>query len=183
MKILLHVCCAVCSAGAIESLKEGNEVILLFSNSNIYPEKEFEKRLENAKKIAEAYGLELIADEYDHNSWLMFIKGLENEPEKGKRCLKCFEFNLRETAEKAKELGISNFTTTLTISPHKDSKKIFEIGKMIAKEDCINFLDVDLKKKDGFKKSNELAKKYNLYRQNYCGCEFSFNKSMASPRL
>jgi predicted adenine nucleotide alpha hydrolase (AANH) superfamily ATPase len=181
MKTLLHVCCAVCGAGAIEELMKDSEVILFFSNSNIFPKDEFEKRLENAKKISEIYGLELVADEYDHDDWLDFIKGLESEPEKGKRCLKCFEFNLRKTAEEAKDLKIENFTTTLTISPHKDSKKIFDIGKRVAYDVGVNFLEKDFKKNDGFKKSNELSKKHNLYRQNYCGCEFSLKRSIASP--
>lgn len=175
MKILLHVCCAVCAAGAIDKLKKDNEVVLLFCNSNIYPEEEFEKRLLNARIVSKEFDVELIEGEYEHKRWLEFIKGLEGEPEKGKRCLKCFEFNLRKTAEKAKRLGIDNFTTTLTISPHKDSKKIFEIGKKIGEEIGARFLEVDLKKEDGFKKSNELAKKHNLYRQNYCGCEFSMS--------
>jgi predicted adenine nucleotide alpha hydrolase (AANH) superfamily ATPase len=182
MKILLHVCCAVCCSAVIEQLK-GNEVVLFFSNSNIDSLDEFEKRLLNAKKIAEIYGLNLVVDGYKHKEWINFISGLENEPEKGLRCLKCFEFNLRKTAEKAKEFGISNITTTLTISPHKDSKKIFEIGKRIGKEFGVNFLELNFKKNDGFKLSGELSKKHNIYRQNYCGCEFSLRRNIASPRL
>jgi predicted adenine nucleotide alpha hydrolase (AANH) superfamily ATPase len=175
------MCCAVCGAGVIEGLMKNNKTTLFFSNSNIFPKREFEKRLENAKKISEIYGLELVADEYYHEGWLDFIKGLESEPEKGKRCLKCFEFNLKKTALKAKELEIDGFATTLTISPHKDSKRIFEIGKKIADKYNINFLEKDFKKNDGFKKSNELSNKYGLYRQNYCGCEFSLKRSIASP--
>jgi predicted adenine nucleotide alpha hydrolase (AANH) superfamily ATPase len=182
MKILLHVCCAVCGSGAIEALQKDSEVVLFFSNSNMNSKEEFGRRLENAKKIAEVYGLNLFVGEYKHKEWLDFISGLEDEFENGLRCLKCFEFNLRKTADKAKNLGIKNLTTTLTISPHKDSKKIFEIGRKIAGELRLNFLEIDFKKKDGFKKSNELAKKYNLYRQNYCGCEFSLRRSMASPK-
>lgn len=182
MKILLHVCCAPCSTEVIEKLKSNNEIILFFSNSNIYPKEEFYKRLENAKIISRVYSLDLIEDKYDHKAWLKFIKGLEEEPEKGKRCEKCFEFNLTRTAEKAKKLGIENFTTTLTISPHKDSKKIFKVGEKIAKECNLNFLEIDFKKKDGFKHSIELSKKYNLYRQGYCGCEFSLRSNITSPK-
>ena len=167
-KLLLHVCCAPCSTYAVEIMKEQYDVVLFFSNSNIYPKEEYEKRLSNAKKTAGIYGLQLVEDSYDHDAWLEFIKGLENEPEKGKRCEKCFEFNLSRAAEYVKKNGFSCFTTTLTISPHKDSKVIFEIGRKLG-----NFLEMDFKKKDGFKHSIELSKKYELYRQDYCGCEFS----------
>ncbi|MBI2129350.1 epoxyqueuosine reductase QueH [Candidatus Woesearchaeota archaeon] len=181
-KLLLHVCCAPCSTHAIEFLKSRYDLVLFFSNSNICPEEEFDKRSENAKKIAEVSDLKIVFDDYKHKEWLEFVKGLENEPERGKRCWKCFEFNLRKTAEKARELGFDCFTTTLTISPHKDSKKIFEIGKNLETGE-IRFLDIDFKKKDGFKHSVELAKKHDLYRQRYCGCEFSLRSSIASPKL
>ena len=167
-KILLHVCCAPCSTHAIELLKEDYDVALFFSNSNIFPKEEYEKRLEDARKIAEIHDLELVVDDYNHTAWLEFIKGLEQEPERGKRCLKCFEFNLIRIAAYSIKEGFGAFTTTLTISPHKDTRKIFEIGKGLG-----NFLAVDFKKKDGFKRSIELSKKYDLYRQSYCGCEFS----------
>ena len=167
-KLLLHVCCAPCSTHAIELLKKDYDITLFFSNSNIYPKEEYEKRLDNALKIAKAYGLDLIDDRYDHEAWLKFIMGLEDEPEKGKRCEKCFEFNLTRAEECAHLYDFDFFTTTLTISPHKDSKKIFEIGKRLG-----NFLEIDFKKQDGFKHSIELSKKLDLYRQDYCGCEFS----------
>ncbi|MBU0615664.1 MAG: epoxyqueuosine reductase QueH [Nanoarchaeota archaeon] len=169
IKILLHVCCAPCSTHSIEALMKEYSVVLFFSNSNIFPQEEYEKRLENARKIASVYGLELIEDIYDHTAWLSFIKGLEDEPEKGKRCEKCFEFNLARAAQKADELGIDHFTTTLTISPHKDSIKIFEIGRRLSDK----FLEINFKKKDGFKHSLELSDKHELYRQEFCGCEFS----------
>jgi len=169
-KLLLHVCCAPCSTHAIEVLKKDYSVTLFFSNSNIFPKGEYEKRLDNAMKIAKAYGVELLDDDYNHEAWLKFISGLENEPEKGKRCLKCFEFNLKRTEEAANLYGFDLFTTTLTISPHKDSKKIFEVGKKISDK----FLEIDFN--DGFNHSIELSKKLDLYRQNYCGCEFSIRK-------
>ncbi|MDO8740442.1 MAG: epoxyqueuosine reductase QueH [Candidatus Woesearchaeota archaeon] len=181
-KLLLHICCAPCSTHAIEFLKSKYDLVLFFPNSNICPEGEFKKRSENAKKITGIFNLKLIIDNYCHEEWLEFVKGLEDEPEKGKRCWKCFEFNLRKTAEKARELGFDCFTTTLTISPHKDSKKIFEIGKKL-ETGGIRFLDIDFKKQEGFRHSVELSKKYDLYRQNYCGCEFSLRSSIASPKL
>ena len=161
-KVLLHVCCAPCSTHSIEALKKDYEVSLFFSNSNIYPVEEYEKRLENARKAARAYGLELIEDKYDNEEWMNHVKGLENEPEKGKRCAKCFEYNLKRAADYALSNNFELFTTTLTISPHKDSKVIFSIGKMLG-----NFLDADFKKNDGFKDSIELSRKHGLYRQNY----------------
>lgn len=199
MKILLHTCCGPCLTGTIEQLKPQDllnsnldgaqepkrkqarfltehEIVLFFSNSNIYPEEEYEKRLENAKKVSEIYKMPLITGKYVHEDWLEFIKGLEQEPESGRRCLKCFEFNLTQAAKKAKELRIENFTTTLTISPYKNSNNIFEVGKQVAKQHNLNFIEYDFKDNEGYKKSIELSKKYNLYRQKYCGCEFSLKQ-------
>ncbi|MBW3020230.1 epoxyqueuosine reductase QueH [Candidatus Woesearchaeota archaeon] len=163
MKLLLHVCCAPCTAGCLEQLKE-YEITMFFSDSNIYPEEEYERRKYEAKKLAEIYGIEFIEDTYDHDEWREFVKGLEKEPEGGKRCFKCFEFNLRRAAEMAKNYDF--FTTTLTLSPHKSNLKIFEVGKNFEK-----FLEKDFK--TGWAKSVELSIEHNLYRQNYCGCEFS----------
>ena len=170
-KILLHVCCAPCSTHAIEMLMRDYEVVLFFSDSNIWPREEYERRLGEARRIAKAYNLELVEDSYDNEAWMEWIKGLESEPERGKRCPKCFEFNLKKAAEYAKSHGFDYFTTTLTISPHKDSKIIFGIGKALG-----NFLEIDFKKQDGFKHSLELSKKHELYRQDYCGCKFSIRK-------
>jgi hypothetical protein len=167
-KLLLHVCCAPCSTHSIEVLKRDYDLALFFSNSNIYPKEEYERRLKNAKKIADIHGIPLIEDSYDHDAWLDHISGLESEPEKGKRCEKCFGFSLGRTSDCQKAEGFDLFTTTLTISPHKDSKKIFEIANKLG-----DFLEIDLKKKDGFSHSIGLSKKHNLYRQDYCGCEFS----------
>ncbi|MFC1691427.1 epoxyqueuosine reductase QueH [Nanoarchaeota archaeon] len=167
-KVLLHVCCAPCASFCIEQLKKKYDITLFFSNSNIYPKEEYDKRLENAEKIAGIHKLNLIEDKYDHDSWKEHVKGLEKEPEGRNRCKKCFEFNLIKTAKYAMQNSFDFFTTTLTISPHKDSQKIFEIAKALP-----NFLEIDFKQDDGFDKSVELSKKHNLYRQNYCGCEFS----------
>lgn len=171
-RLLLHVCCAPCSMHCIETIKKDYDLVLFFSNSNIWPEEEYKKRLGNARKIADAYSIELVEDDYNHKAWLEHIKGFESEPEGGKRCAKCFEFNLRRAAEYAEKNSFDYFTTTLTISPHKDSKTIFEIGKRLSDR----FFEMDFKKKDGFSHSTELSKKLNLYRQSYCGCEFSMRK-------
>jgi predicted adenine nucleotide alpha hydrolase (AANH) superfamily ATPase len=175
--LLLHVCCAPCSTAAIERLAGTWDVTLFFSNSNISPESEYEKRLSEARKVSRAMGLPLVEDKYDHHSWLESIKGLESEPEKGKRCEKCFEYNLSRASTYAIENEFEAFTTTLTISPHKDSAVIFKIGKNLG-----HFLDENFKKKDGFRRSLELSDKQGLYRQDYCGCEFSGSKSMESPK-
>lgn len=167
-KLLLHVCCAPCATSPLEQLIEEFDVTLFFSNSNIFPKEEYEKRLDFAKKLAAKFDVELVSDSYEHNLWLDFIRGLENEPEKGKRCEKCFEFNLSRAAKFAQENNFDFFTTTLTVSPHKPSEKIFKIGGALG-----NFLEKNFKKKNGFAKSIELSKKFGLYRQNYCGCEFS----------
>lgn len=167
-KVLLHVCCAPCSTHSVEVLKEHYAVTFFFTNSNIYPASEYRKRLEEVRRFASACTVPLIEDVYDHKAWLTHIAGLEHEPEKGKRCIKCFEFNLGRTAAYARQNGFDYFTTTLSISPHKHSRTIFDIGRHLG-----NFLCIDFKKKDGFRHSTELSKKHNLYRQEYCGCEFS----------
>ena len=169
--LLLCACCAPCATQSIEKLLEDYDITLFFANSNIFPEEEYKKRLENTKKLAEIYNLDFVESEYNHQDWKNFVKGFEDEPEKGKRCEKCFEYNLAISAKFAEENNFDFFTTTLTISPHKSSKTIFEIGKKFEK-----FLPVDFKKENGFQKSIELSKKHNLYRQNYCGCEFSIHE-------
>jgi predicted adenine nucleotide alpha hydrolase (AANH) superfamily ATPase len=168
-KVLLHVCCANCATACIEMLKGADyEVALFFTNSNIDTEEEFKKRLKDTRHLAHHTGLVLYEDRYKHDIWLKTVEGLEDEPEKGKRCRKCFEFNLMRVAEKAGELGFPSFTTTLTVSPHKTSKVIFEIGQYLK-----GFLPVDFKKQNGFQRSLELSKQHDFYRQDYCGCEFS----------
>lgn len=150
--------------------------MLYFSNSNIDTIAEFEKRLLSAKKLATHLNVELIVDAYDHESWLLkAANGFENSPEKGERCSRCFKYNLLKTFEYAKSHGFQFFTTSLTISPHKVSNVIFASAPT-TKETEPKFLKFDFKKNDGFKKSLVQSKKLNLYRQNYCGCEFSKRK-------
>lgn len=169
-RILVHVCCGPCATSSIERLlEEGYEPVLFFSNSNIFPNEEFLKRYENLLIVAQHHNLEVIIDSWDHDQWLEWIKGLENEPEHGARCSRCFRFNLLRTEKKAKELSILLFCTTLTVSRFKKSATIFAMG-----EDLEGFEPIDFKKKDGFTKSVKLAKEMNLYRQEYCGCEFSW---------
>ena len=168
-KILLHVCCGPCSTSSIERLiAEDYEPVLFFSDSNIFPEEEFMKRYSNLLIVAEYYGLQVILDDWDHGKWLDAVRGHESDKEHGERCSLCFRFNLERTAEKAAELGIDEFATTLTVSRFKNSAKIFHEG-----ENLPGFQKIDFKKKDGFSRSIVLSKELGLYRQDYCGCEFS----------
>lgn len=173
-KILLHACCAICSSYPVSYLKDaGYEVIVYFYNPNIYPDSEYQKRLEAQRTLCKHFDVELIEEEYNQDEFFEYVKGFENEPEKGLRCDKCFALRLHKTAEKAKELGIENFTTSIVISPHKNFQKLSSIGQEIANKENLNFLAIDFKKKDGFLKTNKIANSLSLYRQNYCGCKFS----------
>ena len=175
-KILLHACCAVCMAYPIEVLKENYEPVVFFCNPNIYPEEEYLRRRDELIKYCEEKGFEYIIDNYEPEKWYAFVQGYEKESEKGLRCNKCFEYRLNKTAQKAKVLGINFFTTTLSVSPHKVSKNIFEQGKNAAIAYGVEFVEKDFKKQNGFLKTMEIAKKNNFYRQQYCGCEFSIRK-------
>ena len=168
-RILLHVCCGPCSTSSVERLlSEGYEPVLFFSNSNIFPHDEFIRRYENLLVVARLNNLEVIMDDWDHVSWLEAVKGHEADREHGERCMICFRFNLERAARKARELGIDAFTTTLTVSRFKPSAAIFSIGDGLP-----GFEKIDFKKKDGFNRSVILSKELGLYRQDYCGCEFS----------
>ncbi len=169
--VLLHACCAPCASACVERLRaERHEPTLFFSNSNIGAAAEFSRRLESVRRLAALLQVPLLEEERDHGAWLAAVRGYEKEPEGGKRCRLCFAFNLRRTAAKAEQLGLSHFTTSLSISPHKCSATIFEEGRAAGGE---RFLAIDFKRRDGFRRSVELAREYSLYRQNYCGCEFS----------
>ena len=169
-KILLHACCAICSGYPISLLKEmGYSPVVYFCNPNLNSLEEFNRRLEAQKIICKYFDVELIVEEYNHSEYLKAVKGLESEPEKGKRCDKCIELRLQQAAQKAQELGIEEFTTSLVISPHKNFEKISAIGKKLSDR----YLPLNFRKQDGFLKTNNISRELNLYRQNYCGCEFS----------
>ena len=173
-KILLHACCGICSGYPISILQEtGYEVVVYFCNPNLDTKDEFERRLEAQRTVCENFGADIIIEEYNHNEYLEYVKGLESEPERGKRCVKCIKLRLKHAGDKCKKLGIATFTTSLPISPHKNFQMISEIGLKIAKDLNIEYLPLDFKKKDGFLKTNNISKELNIYRQNYCGCEFA----------
>ena len=175
-KLLLHSCCGPCSTWVIEVLKRDYDLTIFYTNSNIYPHSEYQKRLEEQKRYAKIVGIDVIEDVYDEKEFLQFVKGLEFEKEGGERCKKCFEFRLKRTAKFAKENNFEIFSTTLTVSPHKDFEIINQIGKEIADMNHLEFLEGNFKKQNGYKNSIEISKKYDIYRQNYCGCRFSLRK-------
>lgn len=172
-KLLLQACCAPCVAYPIELLSGEHSLGLFFYNPNIHPIDEYQKRLNELLKHANRLGLELIEGDYDSDRWFETIKGLEDEPERGRRCDTCFELRLRASALKAKELGFDLFGTGLTTSPYKKADRINTIGRQIAQETGVKYYEADFKKKGGAHRAVELSKQYKFYRQNYCGCVFS----------
>jgi predicted adenine nucleotide alpha hydrolase (AANH) superfamily ATPase len=169
-KVLLHICCGICSGYPVEKLRsDGFEVVGFFYNPNIEPREEYDLRLNAATKLAAELKFELITGAYEPGTWHSRVQGLAQEKEGGKRCGVCFRMRLERTCAKARELRCGNFTSTLTVSPHKDARLIHEIGASLGS----GFLAYDFKKEDGFKKSSGFAREHDLYRQHYCGCVFS----------
>lgn len=175
--LLLHSCCAPCSSYVLEYLSQFFNITIFYYNPNIHPELEYRKRVEEQKEFIEKLPVKrkinFIEGKYLPEEFFDIAKGLEEEREGGIRCFKCYELRLKEAAKKAKELNFDYFTTVLSISPHKNAEKINEIGEKISQEFGVKFLNSDFKKKNGYKRSIELSKDYNLYRQDYCGCVYS----------
>ena len=168
-RILLHTCCGPCASSCIERLQaDGYAVTLLYANSNISPVAEFERRLDAARELASLHDIPLVIDPYDHDAWLSAIAGLEGQPEKGARCSACFRYNLARAADYATAHDFDGYTTSLTVSPHKISEQIFKAAPPQGPFVAYNF-----KKQDGYRRSRELSDAMGLYRQDYCGCEFS----------
>lgn len=172
-KLLLHACCAPCSSYVVEYLKDYFDITILFYNPNIYPKEEYELRLKEEIKLAEHFNVELICGDYYPQDFFDEVKGYEKELEGGKRCLKCFRQRLLYTAKKAKELNFDYFTTSLTISPLKNAENLNRIGVEVGKQEGVEFLLSDFKKKGGYARSVELSNQLGFYRQNYCGCVYS----------
>ena len=179
-KILLHSCCAPCSTAVIERLKDDFDIAIFYYNPNIYPEEEYIKRkneeikyIKHLNEIDKENKISMIDCDYESEKFYDAVKGYENEREGGARCAICFKLRLKETAKRAKELGFDLFGTTLTVSPHKNAELINSIGLGLEKEIGEKFLESNFKKQNGFKRSVELSKENNIYRQNYCGCEFA----------
>ncbi len=191
-RLLLHSCCAPCSSYVMEYLREAFDLTVFYYNPNITEDVEYRKRVEEQKRLIEAYNrqvergdytgmnstskarrIQVIEGDYEPDCFYAMAKGLEKCPEGGERCFGCYELRLRKTAQLAAELGFDYFTTTLTISPLKNAQKLNEIGEALGEECGVAFLPSDFKKKNGYKRSIELSKQFELYRQNYCGCVYS----------
>ncbi|MCI9448214.1 MAG: epoxyqueuosine reductase QueH [Lachnospiraceae bacterium] len=201
--LLLHSCCAPCSSYVLEYLSCCFQITVLYYNPNIYPEEEYWKRVEEQKRFIRQfseqisnrnkeegtayqpvggvgkestprfYPIGFVEGSFEPDRFYGLVKGLEDVPEGGERCFRCYELRLREAAEYARRLGMDYFTTTLSISPLKNAERLNEIGERLAGEYGISYLCSDFKKKDGYKRSVELSKEYGMYRQDYCGCIFS----------
>lgn len=177
--VLLHVCCAPCSGYIIETIiKSEIPLTLFFYNPNIYPVKEYEERKREIVTYAKKLGIPLVDADYDNDAWMQQTKGLENEPERGKRCSVCFDMRLERTAHYASENGFDLFATTLGMSRWKDLEQVNESGRKAASKYRVNFWDNNWRKCGGSERANNIAKQEGFYRQNYCGCVYSLNKSL-----
>lgn len=181
-KVLLHTCCAPCSSAIIECmLKHNITPIIYYSNPNIYPEEEYMIRKNECTRYAQSLGLQIIDDDYDHDTWLQNIKGLECQPERGSRCLECFKLRLRRTARYAHENGIRVITTTLASSRWKSLEQINEAGRYAVEPyDDICWWDQNWRKGGLSERRIAIIKEYNFYNQQYCGCEFSMRHDIAT---
>lgn len=173
--LLLHSCCGPCSSAVIERLAEHFRLTLYYYNPNIEPEAEYRRRLAEQERLLTLLpcGLSLLPCEYDHDAFSAFAQAMADEPEGGKRCLSCFALRLGQTARAAKENGFEYFTTTLSVSPHKNAEVLNAIGEGIARQLGVRYLTADFKKKNGYLRSLQLSKAFDLYRQDYCGCLYS----------
>lgn len=178
--LLLHSCCAPCSSYVLEYLSNYFKITIFYYNPNIYPDEEYSRRVIEQQDLIRVMKtknpIKFIEGDYDKESFYSIAKGLEDEKEGGERCFKCYELRLREAVEVAKVRGYDYFTTTLSISPHKNANKLNEIGANLEDKYGVKYLYSDFKKKNGYKRSIELSNDYNLYRQDYCGCIFSKNE-------
>lgn len=176
-RLLLHSCCAPCSSYVLEYLSEYFDITVFYYNPNIYPETEYQERVEEQKRLIQAMNtkreVHFLEGDYCPQDFYNMVKGHEKDPEGGERCFLCYEMRLREGAQAAKAGGFDYFTTTLSISPLKNAQKLNEIGIRLGEEYGVPYLQSDFKKKNGYKRSVELSEEYGLYRQNYCGCVYS----------
>lgn len=175
--LFLHACCAPCSSYVLEYLSNYFRITIYYYNPNITPQSEYRKRTDEVRRLISELPVknkvEFQEGEYDCEGFFEMARGLEHLPEGSERCFRCYEMRMRRTAELALEKGFDYFTTTLSISPHKNAQKLNEIGQKLEKELGIKYLCADFKKKNGYKRSIELSREYSLYRQDYCGCIFS----------
>ena len=186
-RLLLHSCCAPCSSYVLEYLSRYFEITVFYYNPNIYPPEEFGKRVEEQKRLIAQlpaeHPISFLDGPYEPERFYEMAKGLEQVPEGGARCFKCYRLRLTETAEMARAGKYDYFTTTLSISPLKNAEKLNEIGGQLAKDYGVDYLYSDFKKRNGYKRSTELSREYGLYRQDYCGCVFSMRERRAQQEV
>lgn len=173
--LLLHSCCGPCSSAVLERLTEHFQVTVLYYNPNIEPEEEYQKRLEEQSRLLSLLpgNIPLLPCDWDHERFSAFAETMKDEPEGGARCLACFALRLGYTARQAKLHGFEYFTTTLSVSPHKNAENLNRIGEAAGQETGVKYLMADFKKKNGYLRSLQLSKEFDLYRQDYCGCLYS----------
>lgn len=171
-KLLLHCCCAPCSSAVIEKISQFFNITYYFYNPNIYPEQEFELRKTEFSKL----GVEVVSEEYNHQTFLSMVKGHENDVEGGLRCNICIAHRMDKSFAYAKLHGFDYVTTTLSISPHKNAEFINATGEQLAQKHGVKYLHADFKKQNGYLRSIQICKDLKIYRQDYCGCEFAKNK-------
>ena len=185
-RLLLHSCCAPCSSYVLEYLSRYFEITVFYYNPNIYPPEEFGKRVEEQKRLIAQlpaeHPISFLDGPYEPERFYEMARGLEQVPEGGARCFKCYRLRLTETAEMARAGKYDYFTTTLSISPLKNAEKLNEIGGQLAKDYGVDYLYSDFKKRNGYKRSTELSREYGLYRQDYCGCVFSMRERRAQQK-
>lgn len=179
-RLLLHSCCAPCSSYVLEYLSSRFHITVLYYNPNIYPPSEYELRVKEQEELISRMPfvrpVKLVKGSYKPETFYQTVRGLEGEPEGGRRCLRCYELRLAKAAREAKDGGYDFFTTTLSISPLKSADKLNEIGERMGREWGVAYLPSDFKKKNGYKRSTELSREYGLYRQDYCGCVYSMRE-------
>ncbi|MGN8799484.1 epoxyqueuosine reductase QueH [Candidatus Merdisoma sp. HCP28S3_D10] len=185
-RLLLHSCCAPCSSYVLEYLSRYFEITVFYYNPNIYPPEEFGKRVEEQKRLIAQlpaeHPISFLDGPYEPERFYEMARGLDQVPEGGERCFKCYRLRLTETAEMARAGKYDYFTTTLSISPLKNAEKLNEIGGQLAKDYGVDYLYSDFKKRNGYKRSTELSREYGLYRQDYCGCVFSMRERRAQQK-
>lgn len=177
-RLLVHVCCAPDGIYGLDLLRDEYDPCSFFCNPNIHPAGEYSKRLEEARKVSRILGLPLIEDAYDHEAWESLTRIYKDEPEKGRRCDVCYAWRLKRTAETAAANGFQAFSTVMTVSPWKKAGVINRIGRMLGRGRGLEFVERDMKKNDGFRKSVELCRIYGIYRQDYCGCPRSLQEAV-----
>ncbi|MBU0964216.1 epoxyqueuosine reductase QueH [Patescibacteria group bacterium] len=182
-KLLLHICCATCSAFTLQKLQKDFDVTAYYYNPNIYPADEYQQRFKESKEFCEQHNIPFTEENPDQDRWFLLTQGHENDEEKGDRCTICYKIRLEKTAQYAKEHGYDIFGTDLSISPHKDAKRLNKIGRELAQVYGLKFLVADFKKNDGYKQAMELSKQQGFYRQDYCGCLFSMKRRKSNDQV